>query len=96
MNRLTPALISLSLLVMTACGPLEAPDTTIYEVDHYRVGCMGESTQSCLRVRPEGEEDFELMYSDIGGFDHQWGRNYELEIEIEEIEDPPMDASSKR
>ncbi len=84
----------LSLLLISACG-LSDGERVIYEVDHYQSACMGESSQACLRVRPEGEENFELMYSSIGGFDHQWGRRYDIEILIEEVDDPPMDASSK-
>lgn len=80
-------------LLAAGCG-FELTDHQIYEVDHYQVPCMGVQTQSCLRVRPEGEDNFELNYSGIQGFSHDWGHRYELEVAVEEIDEPHQDASS--
>lgn len=96
MKRICGLLLSsVVALSLVACGG-ETSDTLVYEVDHFKVACTGEASQLCMQVREEGEEDFEFFYSGIEDFDFQWGRVYELEVEVEEVEDPMQDASSQR
>ena len=41
-------------------------------------------------------QDNELFSDPIEGFEFNWGHTYELSLEVSEIENPPLDASSQR
>lgn len=68
-------------LVVLAAGCVGGGDE-IWEVDHYEVACTGEHMQPCLRVRGPDDDNFQLHYSGIQGFSHNWGYRYELEVSI--------------
>jgi len=65
-----------------------------WEVAHFLHPCVGEGDQLCLYVKKDGQQVFELLYSEIEGFAHQWGRNTIISLEIEDVPDPPQDASA--
>jgi hypothetical protein len=68
------------------------PRQGIVLVDHYKVPCMGEAPQLCLRVTELDATTYENFYDAIVGFDYEWGHRYELRVEASRIEDPPQDG----
>ncbi len=57
--------------------------------------CTGVGPQTCLLVKEEGAPDWTYFYDRIDGFDYEKGYEYVVKVQIDEVENPPMDASSK-
>lgn len=70
----------------------ENEETMRITVEHYMNVCMGMDVQWCLIYQKEGESERHSSYTDIKGFDYQWGNRYTLEVESVTEEDPPMDS----
>ncbi|MEZ4851121.1 MAG: DUF4377 domain-containing protein [Bacteroidia bacterium] len=80
-------------LFLKSCQP--DMDTIRVTIDHYRAPCSGEAIQLCMRVKHgESKSDWEYFYDQIEGFSYEPGYIYELEVEKEEIPNPPQDGSS--
>lgn len=60
------------------------------------VDCVGVGPRKCLEVREDPADDWELFYDDIEGFTFESGFRYTLRIKVEEVDNPPADASSLR
>lgn len=60
------------------------------------VDCVGEGPQECLQVKIDPQEDWQLFYSPIEGFDYQPGYRYTLLVEQLDVQDPPAGGSSLR
>ena len=58
-------------------------------------GCTGVGPQTCLLVKEEGAPDWTYFYDRIDGFDYEKGYEYVVKVRVDEVENPPMDASSK-
>lgn len=58
------------------------------------VDCEGVAPQKCMMVMEKPEDGYQLFYGNIEGFDFEEGFEYELLVRMEEIENPPADASS--
>ncbi|MGB5843331.1 MAG: META domain-containing protein [Anaerolineales bacterium] len=58
------------------------------------VDCQGEGPQKCMLVRENPEDEYTLFYDQIEGFDFEEGFEYELEVEVEQVADPPAGGSS--
>lgn len=57
----------------------------------------GVMVKECLQVKwTEEQRDWELFYNNIIDFEYEPGYLYTLVVKIEEIENPPADASSLR
>lgn len=61
-----------------------------------QVDCVGEAEQKCYQVKFDPEEDWQLFYDRIEGFEHQEGYRYTLLVEKLEVLDPPADGSAFR
>lgn len=96
-------------LVLAACNSAEdttpeptepsTEETTDVELTKLFVGpekveCVGVAPQECYLVKENPEDEWELFYNEIAGFNYESGFDYEIEVEIEEIENPPADGSS--
>lgn len=66
---------------------------TIY-VGPEQVECTGVAPQTCLQVRLSPDEPYTLFYDTIQGFTHTPGFEYVLQVQINQIENPPADGSS--
>lgn len=96
----------LFFLVLLALGTgfpgtaVSAVSEAIYEVNSYRVPCVGVGPMHCLQVRREssGAEDWQNFYSEIRGFDYEPGYLYRLRVQETRLppEQVPADASSIR
>ncbi len=60
------------------------------------VDCVGVAPQKCMQVKQSLDAPWELMYSQIEGFEYQPGYEYKLEVRSEVVENPPMDSSGVR
>ena len=72
-----------------------AETKTLY-VAHHLSDCVGVGPMECMLVRDTPDGEWQLFYSEIEGFDYEPGYDYELRIRMEDIPDPPADASSIR
>ena len=61
-----------------------------------QVDCVGVAEQKCYRVKFDLQEDWQLFYDQIEGFEHQEGYRYTLLVEKLEVLDPPADGSAFR
>ncbi len=71
----------------------EAQEVTWF-VGPEKVECEGEGPQECLQIKENPEDDWQLFYDNIEGFDYEEGFNYEIELRIEAVENPPAGGSS--
>ncbi len=58
------------------------------------VDCEGVAPQKCMLVMDNPDDGYQMFYGNIEGFDFEEGFEYELIVRVEEIENPPADASS--
>ena len=58
------------------------------------VDCEGAGPQSCMLVKMNPEDDYMFFYDQIEGFTFEPGFEYELLVLVEQVENPPADASS--
>ncbi len=58
------------------------------------VECVGEVPQNCMQVAEAVDGDYFFFYDQIEGFTFELGTTYVLDVLVEEVPDPPADASS--
>lgn len=69
----------------------------IMEISPQQVDCQGMVTQQkCLQVRSNHDEFWQNFFDPIEGFEYQEGKAYTLLIEVNPVENPPMDASKEK
>ncbi|WP_417214308.1 DUF4377 domain-containing protein [Alcanivorax sp.] len=86
------------LFLLAACGeptPQEKPGQLLY-VAPYGTACIGVGAMECLRVKEEGDANWQLFYNHIEGFAYEEGFQYTLRVKVEEVASPPADGSSLR
>ena len=74
----------------TEATPVEK---TLY-VGSSQVDCTGVAPQKCLQVKEKPADPYQLFYGTIDGFEYEEGYEYELVVRVEQIENPPADASN--
>ena len=97
-KRIQLGLLTVAILLIGSVFALAQDDTSSETITLY-VGpttaeCVGVAPQTCLLVKENPEDDYSFFYSNIEGFDYEEGYEYELTVEVEEVENPPADASS--
>jgi heat shock protein HslJ len=86
----------LLILIVISCTSVKSEEIrTLYIADHL-ADCTGVSKQKCMLVKENPEEDWTYFYDRISGFDYEEGYTYELRVRVEDVENPPADASSKK
>lgn len=86
------------LFLLAACGepmPQDKPGQLLY-VAPYGTACIGVGAMECLRVKEEGDANWQLFYNHIEGFAYEEGFQYTLRVKVEEVASPPADGSSLR
>lgn len=68
---------------------------TLY-VKESLVDCVGGAPMKCMQVRDDSNQEWTYFYSNIQGFNYEPGYRYKLKVKVEDVENPPADASSKR
>lgn len=92
-------LVAAACAQSTATGPVDeqpqgaAEEKTIF-VGPVLVDCEGEGPQKCMLVKENPQDEYQLFYDQIEGFDYEEGYEYELEVEAAQIENPPAGGSS--
>ena len=75
----------------------EAPaDRLILWVAAEKRQCMAVGPTECLQIRHHPEENWQLFYGDIVGFDYQPGKLYQIEVSEMWIPEPPADAPDRQ
>ena len=75
----------------------ETPQIARYTIASHRiyVPCsVSALPMLCYLVKPEGATKWQCFYNHISGFTYEPGTEYEVEVEIIPIPNPPMDASN--
>lgn len=88
----------LTALLTGMCTPYggAAPegDVVIFDIAPNTVECRGEMVQRCLVVRRGDAEEWTFFYDRIEGFEFEEGFRYRIEVEREQVANPPADGSS--
>ncbi len=85
-----------SISLLAACGAQpEGVEKTVI-VGPELVECEGAGPQMCMLVKENPEDDWQLFYDQIEGFEYEPGYEYVLRVREETVENPPADASSLR
>ena len=58
------------------------------------VDCVGEAPQRCMQIAEAEDGEYFWFYDQIAGFEFTEGISYVLDVRIEDVFDPPADASS--
>jgi heat shock protein HslJ len=58
------------------------------------VDCVGVAPQQCMQVKTSPDEEYSLFYDQIEGFEFQEGYEYELQVLVEPVPNPPADGSA--
>lgn len=87
--------------VVVGCGTQDTPQEDQGEIMTVFIGpelidCEGEGPQKCMLVKENHEDDWQLFYDQIGGFDYEEGYNYEITVSVEDVPNPPAGGSSNR
>lgn len=84
------------LLLALSCSSAQSEEIrTIFIADHL-VDCTGVSKQKCMLIKENPDEEWTYFYDRISGFDYEEGYTYEVRVKVEDVENPPADASSKK
>ena len=83
----------LILLLFVACAKENSETKVLYVNDHLE-DCVGVAPQKCMLVRESEDQDWSYFYDAIEGFTFEEGNSYKLLVQIDQITDPPADASS--
>lgn len=54
------------------------------------VDCVGVAPQKCLLIRRTEDGQAEYFYDSIEGFTHEAGTSYVIDVEVTQVENPPM------
>jgi uncharacterized protein YraI/heat shock protein HslJ len=76
--------------------PAPAPEQVTLFVGPQRVPCEGEGPQECYQVKETPDDEWQLFYDEIEGFEWEFGYEYELLVNTYQVENPPAGGSSLR
>src|SRR4051812_2003908 len=96
-NKLIPIII---LLVLGGVGfyvlNINKGSQKILYIDSKKSDCVGVSKRKCFLVRETPDEEWQLFYNSIEGFNYEPGFTYKLLVETRKVSNPPADGSSLR
>lgn len=86
------------LFLLAGCGEPAAQDKPgqLLYVAPYGTACIGVGVMECLRVKEEGDANWQLFYNHIEGFAYKEGFQYTLRVKVEEVVSPPADSNGLR
>lgn len=93
--RLRPWGSFVALFILAAACDDGAEELRLF-VGPQLVPCVGVGPMECLQVRQSPDEEWQLFYDSIEGFDFEPGYLYELRVERHEVSPVPADGSSYR
>lgn len=65
-------------------------------IKHHMVECEGYQVGHCLLAQKEGSDEWTYFYDHIEGFDYQWGVDYEILVQVQEIDLGLADTSNQQ
>lgn len=68
----------------------------IIYINNAQVDCVGVAPQKCMQIKYHTTDDWQYFYDSIAGFEFTSGYYYMLKVAVQNIENPPADASSKK
>ena len=95
-TRLLATLFVASLFFLTACATDTSDDEKTFIVGPELVECTGEGPQLSMQVKENPEDDWQLFYSQLEGFNYEEGYQYVLRVSEQPVENPPAGGSSIR
>lgn len=89
-------ILFISVLTLFSCGDAATllQEEKTYIVASKIVDCVGVGPQKCYLVKENMQNDWQFFYTDIKGFTHEEGFEYEILVSLKEVENPPQDTSS--
>jgi len=96
-KRIILALAIATAVFLGACGsdPVSSEPARLW-IEPDLVDCQGEALQKCMRVATSEGGEYLNFYDQIDGFVFVEGTSYVIDVTIDEVDDPPADASSLR
>jgi heat shock protein HslJ len=91
--------LGLALLILVIAAPIagaEKATEKIWYVGPEMAPCTGVSSQMCLQVRENPQENYDLFSGEIEGFCYKPGFEYVIKVNEEPVSNPPADASNKK
>lgn len=89
------ALVASLLLLSCSSGDgssnAESSEET-FQINSNKASCTSTFVTLCLMKRAGATQPWQLFYSDISGFQYQWGKLYELRVRVTKVSNPPIDA----
>ncbi|MCP4347132.1 MAG: DUF4377 domain-containing protein, partial [Desulfobacterales bacterium] len=58
--------------------------------------CVGVSPRKCMLIREAESDEWKFFYDEIENFFYKEGYFYEITVRVTEIDNPPIDGSSKK
>ena len=97
MRMLILSVLIVTLMVAAACVPIQPEASSgepSSEVITLFVGpeladCVGVGPMKCMQVKSDPDAEYELFYSQIEGFEFEEGFEYELEVQVDPVDNPP-------
>lgn len=101
MNRslIKPAIV-VAILTLSACGSNAAEPSGTNElatrlwIKPDLVDCIGEMQQKCMQIAETEDGEYLYFYDQIEGFTFVEGTSYVIDVQIDEVIDPPADGGS--
>jgi len=59
------------------------------------VDCVGVGPQKCMMIKETNESQWKYFFDTIQGFTHELGYEYQIQVLVTDVVNPPADASSK-
>jgi hypothetical protein len=69
---------------------------TIIYINNQQEDCVGVAPQKCMQIKYHPTEDWQYFYENIQGFNFESGFFYKLKVDIQNVEKPAADTSSKK
>jgi hypothetical protein len=85
---------ALAVACTSSTAANEQEEILILEVAAEKVPCVGEMEDMCIQVRIQGEDEWQIFYDPIEGFEHEEGTQYTLEVGRRRVKNPPADGSA--
>ncbi|WP_353241825.1 DUF4377 domain-containing protein [Providencia sp.] len=92
-------LASSMLMLLVGCQTAKTADidnNKTFYVDSTLADCVGVAPMKCMKVKENPNDDWQLFYSSIQGFEYQPGFSYILQVKQFDVPNPPADAPSIR
>jgi len=88
-------LITLSTLILVTFTPLSyAEEIKTIFIGPELMDCVGIAPQECMMIKEPQSSYWTYFYETIKGFEFEPGYQYELKVNVTEVDNPPADKSS--